>query len=149
MFLLKVQILMLLIMFLQLGPDPALYQGCFGDPEDLPHGGAQTDVPHGPTGHHHHPGLHQGHDDPPQIQTGAPPRHLLVSPFPVRFMRSNLKSHPPFSSAGGGTGRRVAPSESPRVVGEAGVHEDTRGGGVHAVLRAPQGCQETADEAKD
>lgn len=55
---------------LQAGSDPALLQGCFGDPEDLPHGSGQTAVSHDPTGHHHHPGLHQGHTGAPQIQTG-------------------------------------------------------------------------------
>lgn len=56
--------------FLQSGHDAALHQGCFSNPEDLPHGGGETVVPYDPTGHHHHPGLHQGHTDPPQIQTG-------------------------------------------------------------------------------
>lgn len=43
----------------------------------------------------------------------------------------------------------VAPGGSAWVVGEAGVQESTRGGGVHAVLRPPQGCQERAAETKD
>lgn len=60
--------------WLQTGPDPALHHGCFSNPEDISHGGGQTVVPHYPTGHHHHSGLHQGHTGAPQIQTG---QHLI------------------------------------------------------------------------
>lgn len=35
------------------------------------------------------------------------------------------------------------------MVGEEGVQASTSSGGVHAVLRAPQGRQEGADEAED
>lgn len=73
------QILLLftsLSFWMQPGSDVALLQGCFSDPEDLPHGGGQTAVPHDPTGHRHHPGLRQGCTGAPQIQTG---QHLTTS----------------------------------------------------------------------
>lgn len=64
------------VAWLQTGFDPALHQGCVGDPEDLSYDGGQAAIFHDPTGHRHHPGIHQGDAGAPQIQTG---QHL-VSP---------------------------------------------------------------------
>lgn len=72
----KSNVISSLSFWLQTGSEPALLQGCFSNPEDLSHGSGQTVVPHDPTGHHHHTGLHQGYTGTSQIQTG---QHLITA----------------------------------------------------------------------
>lgn len=77
----------------------------------------------------------------------ATPFHTLPSSNQVTWADLSFKTSSD-SSAGGGEGCCVAPSEGARVAGEAGVRACAHGGGVHAVLRSPQGQQEGAAEAE-
>lgn len=51
-------------------------------------------------------------------------------------------------TVGGRAGHSAASGHGPWVAGTANIQANTRSGGVHAVLRAPQGCQERAAEAQ-
>lgn len=82
----------LFVIFLQSGPDPALHQGGLSDPEDLPHVGGQTIVPHDPPGHRHYPGLHQGHPGTPQIQTGQQLVSEEIRPHDVVRMGQSVRN---------------------------------------------------------